>query len=124
MSEKKIVGTIVEAKGGYFLETSGLRAPRKKETVQIGSATQKAAFANLVGQEVEVILSEPIRSVIAVIGKQIPPSKAKCYIILCYKPVDGFMRAVDQKMIEPLAMQFYREGILSEANYKKVIGAF
>jgi hypothetical protein len=33
------------------------------------------------------------------------------------------MRAVDQKMIEPLAMQFYKEGILSEANYKKVTGA-
>jgi hypothetical protein len=122
MSAKKELGTIVEVKGEYFLQTSGLSAPGKKDLVLVGSTAEKESFAGLVGKEVEVVLSEPVRSVIAIVGKSTPT--AKLVKILCYKPRDDIIGAlVDQRAVESLASQFLKEGILSQANYNKIVNA-
>ena len=120
MSEK-ILGTIVEVEGNYFLQTSGEKAARKKEMVKLGSATEKATYSKLVGQKAEVILSEPVRSVVAIAVTPKRP-EFKCYFILCYIPVPfRVLPVMDRELIAPLAQQFLQEGILSKETFNKVM---
>jgi hypothetical protein len=122
-----VKGTIREIGGQYFLQTSGLVNAKKKELIQIGSTAEKEKYASLVGQQVEVVLSEPVRSIVALIPNpdEISPPRPRpfpCYLIMCYIPAPWFrvfMR--DEKLITPLAEQFLNEGILSKANYDKVM---
>ena len=118
MSETK--GTIVELKGEYFLQTSGVGAPGKTETIRVGSAADKTKFASLVGQKVDVILSEPVRSVVAIVGesKTGPFKKVR---ILCYKPIPDLRTAIiDEAIVNQWTKQLVNEGILSEAAGKKL----
>jgi len=118
MSEKK--GTIVEVHGEFFLQTSGVGARGKKEMLKIGSAADKDKFAGAVGQKVGVILSEPVRSVVAVVGE--PEGPFKRIRILCYIPVpDLFYRVFDQNLINQLTKQFVDQGIISETVGKKIM---
>lgn len=130
---EKLLGKIVEIDGDYFLETSGVkaatrkeRARREKDLIKIGSAGEKARYAKLVGQKAEVILSEPIRSVIGIaVEPKLPDDRFPCYFILCYIPVPWFWRLpiMNKELIAPLAKQFLEEGILSQENFNKVINA-
>lgn len=132
MSEKK-VGTIIEVEGDYFLQTSEVRAVRKKERaheqkemIKIGSAAEKERYSKLVGQKAEVILSEPVRSVVGIAVKPIRPIGFPCYFILCYIPVPWWqwiLPVLNKEMIEPLAQQFLQEGILSQENFNRVMDA-
>lgn len=122
-----VKGTIREIDGQYFLQTSGVINTRKKELIQIGSAAEKEKYTNLVGKQVEVVLSEPVRSVLALIPNpdEITPPRPRpfpCYIIMCYIPAPWIKLFVrDEKLITPLAEQFLNEGILNKANYDKIM---
>ncbi len=113
----KVLGKILEVNGSYVLQTSGVG--KKVETLQVGPAAEKDKYAQLVGKEVEVVLSEPVRSVVAIIGKQVLPS-IRCVIIMCYKPVSDLIPTIDPKIIAPMIEQFEREGIISKANANKL----
>jgi len=122
-----VKGTIREIDGQYFLQTSGVVNAKKKELIQIGSAAEKDKYANLIGKPVEVVLSEPVRSIIAIIPNpdDITPPRPRpfpCYLIMCYIPVP-WMKAIirDEKLIMPLAEQFLNEGVLSKANFDRVM---
>lgn len=73
-------GKITAAEGRYFLETEGQR-------LELPTAALGEAAAELVGKEVEVLLSEPVRNIVALV-----PRRPRVPII-CYVPVpDVFTR--------------------------------
>ena len=119
-----MMGTIVEVEGDYFLQTPGVRTARKKEMVKIGSMAEKEKYSKLVGQRAEVILSEPVRSVIAIAVKPDEAVEFKCYLILCYIPNPLWIfPLMNRELIKPLAEQFLKEGILSQENFDRVMDA-
>ena len=127
MSEKRS-GIIVEVEGDYFLQTSGVRTAKKtkreqKEMIKIASAAEKEKYSKLVGQKAEVILSEPVRSVIGIAVEPKYPLGFPCYFILCYIPVPWFWNVpiIDKELLQPLANQFLEEGILSQENFNRVM---
>jgi hypothetical protein len=115
LGDKKVLGKIVEVNGNYVLQTSGIKKAGKAETIQVGTAADKDKYAKLVGQEVEVILSEPTQSVVGILGKAIR--------IICYIPPVNYMQSADWNIIKPIVAQLVSQGILSQANADKIAAA-
>jgi hypothetical protein len=94
MSEKQ-VGTIIEVKGQFFLETNDPNNARKKVILPLSSIPGNEKFGVAVGKEVTVWLSQPQRYVAA-----IDATKFKIPKIICYIPREMFFHAT----VEPAAV--------------------
>lgn len=110
-------GTVVHKDGNFFLEAEG-----KLHAIPVGSNLKATQLNELVGQKVEVVLSEPISFVVGLV-----PQNAKLGVhfprVICYYPPDPWtLGVVEEEARAGLAQQFLSQGVLSKANYEKLGG--
>jgi hypothetical protein len=105
--------------GKYFVEMEG-----RDEELPVGVLVDEAQFKELVGQQVEVLYSEPTRFVVGVVAR-VP--RIRCYYILCYYPADIWGRYVGPAIPElgenvriKLADRFLEEGLISREVHEKL----
>jgi len=119
MKEETRVGTVGFEEGKYFLEVEG-----RREELLAGLVAQEAQLEKLVGQEVEVLYSEPRRLVVGLVAREIGP--ILCYIPppvppLCYYPVDPWaFRGIEREVRVNLAKRFLEEGLISEGVFERL----
>ena len=124
MAERKKMGFVVFDEGRYFLEVEDRREPLPVETV-----LQEEQLEKLVGQEVEVLLSEPRQAVVGLVAKELLPFPIGCYIpwppwppcFLCYLPVPWLIRGVERQVQVNLAKRFLEEGYISEEVFRRLV---
>lgn len=122
MREEKRTGTVVFEEGKYFLEVEGTR-----EEVPAEAIAQEAQLKELVGQEVEVLYSEPKRAVVGLVAKEFMP--ILCYIpgppwppcFMCYLPPPWVIRGVELEVRTNLAKRFLEEGYISEEIFERLV---
>jgi hypothetical protein len=112
MTEKPVVGKVVAKNGKYFLE-----AERTLHELPAGLLVDETHLKDLVGHEVEVMLSEPQRFVVAILPKRprIP--------ITCYIPFPWWRNAeivIDKVAGVRLAKRFLEEGVINKGVYEKI----
>ncbi|MFC2172309.1 hypothetical protein ACFLU6_06715 [Acidobacteriota bacterium] len=119
MNEERRIGKVVHEKGKYFVEVEG-----KREELAGGIIVEGRKIEDLVGQEVEVLYSEPRRFVVGLVAKEYGP--ILCYVRppmppMCYYPVDPWIyKGIEKEIRENLAKRFFEEGLLSEQNFEKL----
>jgi hypothetical protein len=121
MREEKRTGIVVFEEGKYFLEVEG-----RREEVPPEAVAQEARLKELVGQEVEVLYSEPKRAVVGLVAKEFMP--ILCYIpwppwppcFMCYLPPPWVIRGVEQEVRMNLARRFLEEGYISEEVFERL----
>lgn len=120
MKEETRIGTVGFKEGKYFLEVAG-----RREELPVGIVAEEAQLKELVGQEVEVLYSEPRRVVVGLIAKELPP--ITCYIPwwrrwhTCYLPAPWVLRGVEKEVRANLAKQFLEEGLISEEVFERLV---
>lgn len=122
MNERMRMGTVIFEKGKYFLELEDRREELPVETVLVEDQLKK-----LVGQEVDVLFSEPRPAVVGLKAKDLMP--ILCYIpwppwppcFLCYLPIPWMIRGVEREVQVNLAKRFLEEGYISEEVYKRLV---
>jgi len=119
MEEETRTGKMAYRDGKYFVEMEG-----RDEELPVGVLADEAQFRELVGQQVEVLYSEPTRFVVGVVAK-VP--RIRCYYILCYYPKDIWERhfgPVFPELAEnvriKLADRFLKEGLISKEVHEKL----
>ncbi len=122
MEEETRIGKMVYREGKYFVEMEG-----RDEELPVGILADEAQFKELMGQQVEVLYSEPVRFVVGVKAK-VP--RVRCYYILCYYPRDFWDRRFGSVIPElkenvriKLADRFLEEGIISQEVHDKLRSA-
>lgn len=115
MEKKPTTGTVVHKEGNFFLEAEG-----KLHAIPVGPNLKTTQLKELVGQKVEVLLSEPTSFVIGLV-----PVAAKAGVrlprVICYFPADPFaFGVVDEGARSAFAAQFLQQGVLSKENYEKL----
>jgi hypothetical protein len=121
MREEKRTGILVFEEGKYFLEVEG-----RREEVPPEAVAQEARLKELVGQEVEVLYSEPKRAVVGLVARELMP--ILCYIpwpplppcFMCYLPPPWVIRGVEQEVRTNLARRFLEEGYISEEVFERL----
>lgn len=108
-------GVIRYEEGKYLIEANG-----RQEEIPTDLLTTAEDLKPLVGQEVEVLYSEPRRFIIGLV----PDKKVvKWPRIICYLPAPwrGMIeaRAVEAMRLS-LAKQYHNEGIISEEVFRKL----
>jgi hypothetical protein len=107
-------GTIRYEDGKYFVEAND-----RREALPTDLLTSAEDLKPLVGQEVEVLYSEPRRFIIGLV----PHEAVKWPRIICYVPAPwrGMIeaRAIEAMRLS-LAKQYHDEGIISEEVFKKL----
>jgi hypothetical protein len=117
MGEKPRNGTVVHKDGNFFLEAEG-----KLHAIPVGSDQKSTQLKELVGQKVEVVLSEPISFAIGLVPQNAKPG-VRFPRVICYFPADPWAFGVVEEGVRAgLAQQFLSQGILSKANYEKLGG--
>ena len=107
-------GTVVHKDGVYFLEAEG-----KHHVIPVGPHTNVAQLKELVGQQVEVLHSEPTSFIVGLVAAKATGPRVPR--IICYVPADPFaFGVVEEAARVGLAKQFLDQGILSKANYEKL----
>jgi len=122
MEEETRVGTVGFEEGKYFLEVEG-----RREELPTWAVAEEARLKELVGQEVEVIYSEPRRAVMGLVAKELMP--ILCYIpwppwppcFMCYLPAPWLIRGVEREVQVNLAKRFLEEGYISEEVFERLI---
>jgi len=118
MKEEARIGTVVFKEGKYFLEVEG-----RREELLVGLVADEAQLRKLVGQEVEVLYSEPRRVVVGLVAREIGP--ILCYVRppwpVCYYPIPWILRGVEREVRVNLAKRFLEEGLISEEVYAKLV---
>jgi hypothetical protein len=100
----KASGKVLEEKGRYFVETG-----KEKQELFPNAFGGVEAIKGLVGQEVEVFLSEP--RVLAVVAHKLPP-RFKCF--LCYVPAPDLqdLWEIDPAIRQGLLKSFVDKGLV------------
>lgn len=116
--ERKPMGKVAYEAGKYFLEVAG----RREELVP-GALADEAQLKELVGQEVEILYTEP-RS--WVVGLATARRRIVCYMPLprpvCYLAIDPrVLRGLQDKVRLNLAKQFLEEKLISKEVYDKLV---
>jgi len=118
MKKETRTGTVVFEEGKYFLEVEG-----RREELLAGLVADEEQLRKLVGEEVEVLYSEPKRFVVGLVSRKIGP--ILCYVWppwpVCYYPVPWILRGVEKEVRVNLAKRFLKEGLISEEVYDKLI---
>ena len=111
------VGKVVHEGGKFFLNVDG-----QKSELPLGLGANEKQLRALVDQEVEVLYSEPIRFVVALV-----PRIPRIPHILCYMPApdtifnSSIVAAVDVATRTELANRLLSEKVISEAVREKII---
>jgi hypothetical protein len=114
-------GIVAYEEGKYLLEVEG-----KREELPTRDVAEEARLKELVGQEVEVLYSEPRRAVVGLVAKErilIP-----CYIpwppwywVTCYIPAPWVIRGLEREVQVNLAKRFLEEGYISEEVFERLV---
>lgn len=110
--EKPVVGKVVVKNGKYFLE-----AERTLHDLPVGLLVDEEHMKDLVGQEVEVMLSEPQRFVVAILPKR-PRVPITCYIPAPWWRISEIV--IDKVAGVRLAKRFLEERVISKEVYEKI----
>jgi hypothetical protein len=109
----QLTGKVAFREGQYYLETEG-----KLQVIPVGPHVDSASLKALVGQQVEVVYSEPRSFVVGLVA--VSPT-IKRPPILCYIPAPIDLGGLVQEEIRAgLAKQFLDDGVLSKANFEKL----
>lgn len=116
MENKPTTGKVSFREGQYYLETQG-----KQQLIPIGPHVDAANLKALVGQQVEVLYSEPHSFIAGFVAIAPDPAIKFPRRILCYIPAPIDLGGVIQEEIRVgLAKQFLNDGVLSKANFEKL----
>jgi len=111
-------GKVFFEKGKYFLEVEG-----KRWELEAGGIIIDGRIEDLVGQEVEVLYSEPTRLVVGLVAKKI--GGVLCYIRphpICYIPADPWIfRGIEREVRVNLAKRFLEEKLISKEVFEKLV---
>ena len=115
-------GIVAYEEGKYFLEVEG-----RREELPTRAVAEEARLKELVGQEVEVLYSEPRRAVVGLVAKErmlIPcyvpwPPWPPCF--MCYLPASWLIRGVEREVQVNLAKRFLEEGYISEEVFERLV---
>jgi hypothetical protein len=118
MNEEVRRGKIVSERGKFFLE-----AGRERWELEEGMMIAEQPLPELVGREVEVLLSEPRRYVVGLVAEKLRP--ILCYIPyphpLCYIPADPWLfKGVEDRIRVNLAEKFLEEGLITKEIHEKL----
>jgi hypothetical protein len=109
----QLTGKVAFREGQYYLETEG-----KMQVIPVGPHVDSASLKALVGQQVELIYSEPRSFVVGLVA--VSPT-IKFRRILCYIPAPIDLGGlVEEEIRAGLAKQFLNDGVLSKANFEKL----
>ncbi len=134
-------GKVIAAEGKYFLEVGGERTE-----VPAAALGGEATARELSGADVEVLLSEPVRQVIALLPKLPHRPPILCYLPppdlwrrfreiamtpvqaaqfelhppLCYIPAEWMVKGIDERVRQTVAARLLKEGIISRAVHDKL----
>lgn len=107
-------GKVITENGKFFVQVG-----RSKHLLEPGPLGGEESLKGLVGQEVQVVLSDP--SPIAIIVKKVPVA---CYwhCFICYRPIDIFNEfEIDPIMRKANLETFFKEGLIDEKTFKQLI---
>ncbi len=135
-------GKMIVEDGKYFLEVG--RQRMELSPAALGGETPARELA---GAQVEVLLSEPVRQVIAIIPRR-PLRPILCYVPppdifrrfkelgpireiaqqptlqlhppICYVPADWLVKGIEEKVRQNLASRLLQEGVISKAVHDKL----
>jgi hypothetical protein len=116
MPELSKKGKVVLREGKYFLE-----APGNVEQIQIAAAIDPAQLKELVGQEVEILYSEPKVFAVGLVGTR-PVAGVRPPRIICYIPAVTDIGVIAEEARLAFADQLLKEGVLSKENYERLTG--
>jgi hypothetical protein len=116
MPELSKKGKVVLREGKYFLE-----APESEEQISIAASIDPSQLKELVGQEVEILYSEPKVFAVGLVGTRVlagvrPPR------IICYIPAVTDIGVIAEDARLAFAEQLLNEGVLSKENYERLTG--
>ena len=128
MIEDMHVGTVAFEEGKYLLETEGQR-----QELPVEAVGDEARLKELVGQQVEVLYSEPKRAIVGLVARarlpvivypQWPPWPPRppwppCFG--CYLPPIWLLKGVEREVRTNLARRFLEEGYFSEEVFNRLI---
>jgi hypothetical protein len=118
MEEETRMGTVAFEEGKYFLEVEG-----RREELPIGLVAEEAQLKELVGQEVEVLYSEPRRIVVALVARE--RLRFTCYLPAWppwpSHPAPWVIRGVEREVRANLAERFFEEKLISKEVYEKLV---
>jgi hypothetical protein len=115
MENKPTTGKVSFRDGQYYLETQ-----QKQQLIPIGPHVDPANLKALVGQQVEVLYSEPHSFIAGFVAVAADPA-IKFRRILCYIPAPIDLGGVIEEGVRVgLAKQFLKDGVLSKANFEKL----
>jgi hypothetical protein len=121
MDKNMSVGKIAFEKNRFFLEVEG-----KREEIPV-AAGDEGRLKEMVGQEVQVLYSEPKRAVVGLVGVERipffcyvpwPPWPPPCF--MCYLPPYWLIRGVERQVQENLARRFLEEGVISAEVFERL----
>lgn len=109
---KKAAKIVLE--GGKFYAQVG----EKMHLLQPGPLGGEEALKALVGQTVQVVLSEP--APVAIIVKRVPkPCYWHCFI--CYRPIDIFKAWQIDPLVRAANLELYfKQGLIDEKTFKQL----
>lgn len=112
------VGTVGFEEGKYFLEVEG-----RRWELEAGVIISDGRVEDLVGQEVEVLYSEPTRFVVGLVTEKF--GGVLCYVRprpTCYYPADPWLlRGVEREVRVNLAKGFLEEKLISKEVFEKLV---
>jgi hypothetical protein len=118
LTKERQIGKVYTEGGRYFLDLNDIRTE-----LPIGMLGDAVRLDKLVGKEVEVLFSEPIRFVVGIIDNDSGPLRQP---ILCYVPPPDLFRqsvlTLDKAKRVVLAKDLLRAGIISRATQEKIVG--
>lgn len=119
MKKEVRTGKVVAEQGKFYLESE-----HERLELEAGMMLAETPLEELVGQKVEILLSEPKQYVVGLLPEKYQP--ILCYVPFrptCYLPVDPeFLRGVEEAVRLNLAKQFLAEGLISEDIHAKLTG--
>lgn len=117
MNKNVRTGKVISERGKIYLESDGERWEMDE-----GMILAKTPLENLIGQEVEVFLSEPKQFVV---GLHLKRELTLCYVPIhptCYIPIDRrLLNGLEDGLRINLANQFLEDGLISEEVHAKLV---
>jgi hypothetical protein len=114
----KAKGKVILEKDKYFVQVGA----QKHELVPnaFGGAD---TFKKLVGQDVEVVLSDP--TLLAILSREVkPPSICFAHCFICYKPRPDFTHILEisEELRQGILQSFVNEGYIEQTVARKASG--
>jgi hypothetical protein len=140
MKEGMQMGKVIFEEEKYFLEIEGQR-----QELPVAAVGDEARLKELVGQEVEILYSEPKRDIVGLVAQERmavmicppwppwppwpppppppwppwPPPWPPCF--MCYLPPIWLIEGVEREVQTNLAKRFLEEGYISEEVFNRLV---